>query len=249
MTGIDSDSKQARVDEEPRHRTLFADRVYQLLLTRISSGEYKPDQKLPSEKELSEQFDVSRPIVREALERLRKEELIFSRQGAGSFVRMRSEPRALGFPPVETIADIQRCYEFRLTIEPDAAYHASLRRNEVAIAAIRDVVDLLSSATDQQRHREDADFAFHISIADASNNHYYSSAMQALRSHISVGMKLHGLALMGPSRGLEQVLAEHRAIFEAIRDGKAELARRLMREHLEGSRDRLFEGRVLDLSL
>jgi GntR family transcriptional regulator, transcriptional repressor for pyruvate dehydrogenase complex len=245
------DSKQITngFDEEPRHRTLFADRVYQLLLTRISNGEYPPDHKLPSEKELSEQFDVSRPIIREALERLRKENLIYSRQGAGSFVRIRNEPRSLGFPPVETIADIQRCYEFRLTIEPEAAYYAAHRRNEAAIKAIAQVVDLLSSATDQHRHREDADFAFHLAVADASNNHYYSSAMQALRSHIAVGMKLHGLSLMGPGRGLEKVLGEHRAIYEAIRTGDAEMARSQMRKHLEGSRNRLFEDRLLDLSL
>jgi GntR family transcriptional repressor for pyruvate dehydrogenase complex len=236
-------------DEEPRHRTLFADRVYQLLLTRISNGEYPPDHKLPSEKELSEQFDVSRPIVREALERLRQEAMIYSRQGAGSFVRLRSEPRVLGFPPVETIADIQRCYEFRLTIEPEAAFYSAKRRNEAAIANIAKVVDLLSSVTDQQRHREDADFAFHLAVADAANNHYYSSAMQALRSHIAVGMKLHGLALMGPGRGLEKVLDEHRHIYECIRDGKPDEARNHMRQHLEGSRNRLFEDRVLDLSL
>ena len=246
-----SDVKQAGAgfDDEPRHRTLFADRVYQLLLTRISNGEYAPDHKLPSEKELSDQFDVSRPIVREALERLRNEGLIYSRQGAGSFVRLRTEPRSLGFPPVETIADIQRCYEFRLTIEPEAAFFAAQRRNDAAVASLGQVVDLLSNATDQQQHREDADFALHLAIADASNNHYYSSAMQALRTHIAVGMKLHGLALMGPGRGLEKVLGEHRAIFEAIRDRQADTARLLMRQHLEGSRDRLFEGRMLDLSL
>jgi GntR family transcriptional regulator, transcriptional repressor for pyruvate dehydrogenase complex len=237
------------LDVEPRHRTLFADRVYQLLQTRISSGEYAADEKLPSEKELSDQFDVSRPIVREALDRLRKEGMIYSRQGAGSFVRLRSEPRSLGFPPVETIADIQRCYEFRLTIEPEAAYFAAKRRNDAAIASIGQVVELLSTATDQQRHREDADFAFHMAVADAANNHYYSSAMQALRSHIAVGMKLHGLALMGPGRGLEKVLDEHRHIYDCIRNGDADTARTQMRAHLEGSRNRLFEDRVLDLSL
>jgi len=242
-------SKAETLEDEPKHRTLFADRVYQLLLARISNGDYPPDHKLPSEKELSEQFDVSRPVIREALERLRKEDMIYSRQGSGSFVRLRSEPRDLGFPQVETIADIQRCYEFRLTIEPDAAYFAAKRRNSDALDQIAQVVDLLSSATDQHRHREDADFAFHHAVAAASNNHYYSSAMQALRSHIAVGMKLHGLSLMGPGRGLENVLDEHRGIFQSIRDGKADVARDAMRQHLEGSRDRLFEGRVLDLSL
>jgi GntR family transcriptional regulator, transcriptional repressor for pyruvate dehydrogenase complex len=192
---------------------------------------------------------VSRPIVREALNRLRQEGLIYSRQGAGSFVRLHTEQRTLGFPPVETIADIQRCYEFRLTIEPEAAFYAARRRNDAAIEAIAGLVDLLSTATAQHRHREDADFAFHLAIADASNNHYYSSAMEALRSHIAVGMKLHGLALMGPGPGLENVLAEHRSIFDAIRTGNAEAARERMLKHLSGSRDRLFEDRVLDLSL
>jgi GntR family transcriptional repressor for pyruvate dehydrogenase complex len=59
---------------------------------------------------------VSRPILRTALARLKTEGMIVSRQGAGSFVRDRATT-TLGFSPVETIADIQRCYEFRLTIE------------------------------------------------------------------------------------------------------------------------------------
>ena len=244
---------RAAVDEKSiegtRQKALFADRVYHLLFAKIANGEFSPDDKLPSEKELAEQFDVSRPIVREALERLRKEDLIYSRQGAGSFVRVKAEQRVLGFPPVETIADIQRCYEFRLTIEPDAAYYAARRRNANAIEKIRQVVDLLGDATRQQRHREDADFAFHLAITEASNNHYYHSAMQALRTHISVGMKLHGLALMGPSPGLQRVFEEHSQIYQAIRDGDSDTASSLMRTHLEGSRNRLFEGKILDLSL
>jgi DNA-binding FadR family transcriptional regulator len=235
--------------EGGRQRALFADRVYHLLFAKIANGDYSPDQKLPSEKELAEQFDVSRPIIREALERLRQEDLIYSRQGAGSFVRVKSEQRVLGFPPVETIADIQRCYEFRLTIEPDAAYFAAQRRNAAALEKIGQVLEMLGDATRQQRHREDADFAFHLAITEASNNHYYNSAMQALRTHISVGMKLHGLAVMGPSAGLQRVFEEHSRIFVAIRDGDSTLARDQMRRHLEGSRDRLFEGRMLDLSL
>lgn len=228
----------------------LGDRVYHLLFSRISSGDYSAEQRLPSENELAAEFDVSRPIVRDALERLRKEGLIYSRQGAGSFVRTRTDQRTLGFSPVETIADIQRCYEFRLTIEPDSAFYAARRRNSEMMARIGAALDLLSDATRQQRHREDADFAFHLAVSEATNNHYYWSSMQALKNHIAVGMKLHGLSLMGPSPGgLQHVLDEHRAIFEAIRDGDADTARAAMRKHLEGSRDRLFEGKVLDLSL
>jgi GntR family transcriptional repressor for pyruvate dehydrogenase complex len=108
---------------------------------------------------------------------------------------------------------------------------------------------LLREATRHQRHREDADFSFHIAITEAANNHYYTSTMQALKEHIFVGMHMHGLSLIGTKPKLQTVLEEHRGIHEAIAARRADDARRLMRLHLEGSRDRLFEGRTLDLSL
>lgn len=232
------------------HRTPLVERVYQFLLGKIGRGDYKPDEKLPGEHELAGLLLVSRPVIREALRRLRSEGVIYSRQGAGSFVKMRvEEARTIGFSPVETIADIQRCYEFRLTIEPDHAFYAALRRNEPALDAIAAALDLMRDATQAHRHREDADFAFHCAIAQASNNHYYISSMLALKDHIAVGMKLHGVSLMGPNSGLGGVFAEHQAIFEAIRRRDAETARETMRRHLDGSRSRIFEGRALDLSL
>ncbi|MDI6837061.1 MAG: FCD domain-containing protein, partial [Rhizobiaceae bacterium] len=54
---------------------------------------------------------------------------------------------------------------------------------------------------------------------------------------------------LGPKLGLEQVYEEHNTIYRAIAEGRAEHAREAMRKHLEGSRDRLFEGRMLDLSM
>ncbi|BAI75004.1 transcriptional regulator (plasmid) [Azospirillum sp. B510] len=232
-------------------QTPLVTRVYQLLLAQISTGEFQPDERLPGENELAGRFQVSRPVVRDALKRLREDGLIYSRQGAGSFVRAAAEesPPMLGYAPVETIADIQRCYEFRLTIEPDHAYHAALRWNDAALDSIATALTLMDDATRAHRHREDADYAFHTAIAEATNNHYYMSSMQALKDHIAVGMKFHGVSLMGPSSGLSGVYDEHRGIFEAIRARDGETARQRMRRHLEGSRDRVFEGRTLDLSL
>ncbi|WP_109448199.1 FadR/GntR family transcriptional regulator [Azospirillum sp. TSH64] len=232
-------------------QTPLVTRIYQLLLAQISAGDFKPDERLPGENDLAARFQVSRPVVREALKRLRNDGLIYSRQGAGSFVRVAAEESqpVLGYAPVETIADIQRCYEFRLTIEPDHAYHAALRWNDAALDRIAAALSLMDDATRAHRHREDADYAFHTAIAEATNNHYYMSSMQALKDHISVGMKFHGVSLMGPSSGLTGVYDEHRGIFDAIRHRDGETARQRMRKHLEGSRDRVFEGRALDLSL
>ncbi|MBY6261228.1 FadR family transcriptional regulator [Azospirillum sp. 412522] len=254
MASVASDAVSDGREGAPLLRTRqtpLVTRIYQLLLAQISAGDFQPDERLPGENELAARFQVSRPVVRDALKRLRNDGLIYSRQGAGSFVRVAAEESrpALGYAPVETIADIQRCYEFRLTIEPDHAYHAALRWNDAALDRIAAALNLMDDATRAHRHREDADYAFHTAIAEATNNHYYMSSMQALKDHISVGMKFHGVSLMGPSSGLTGVYDEHRGIFDAIRQRDGETARTRMRKHLEGSRDRVFEGRALDLSL
>ena len=227
----------------------LAEKVQRLLLSRIMSGEYRTNHKLPTEHELAAEFGVSRPIVRDALEALRKKDLIYSRRGAGSFVSDKAVSRDLGFAPVETIADIQRCYEFRLTIEPEAAFYAARRRNDALIEQIHKSLELLNAATQQLRHKDDADFAFHLAIAEASNNHYYVSSMQALKGHIGVGMRLHGQSLLGSRENLQHVYNEHEAVFRAIVAGDAERARDEMRSHVRTSCDRLFEGKMLDLSL
>lgn len=231
-------------------RMLLGDRVYHIMHSRIANGAYAADQRLPSENDLALELDVSRPVLRAALERLRSEGLIYSRQGAGSFVRSREGQVGLGYSPVETIADIQRCYEFRLTIEPDAAYYAALRRNQAMLDEMEQVLTLLTDATSQHSHREDADYAFHMAITTASNNHYYAASMKALREHIHVGMRLHGRSLMNDrDTGLEHVLKEHVGIFDAIRSQDADAAKTRMRQHIESSRGRLFEDRLFDLSM
>jgi GntR family transcriptional regulator, transcriptional repressor for pyruvate dehydrogenase complex len=231
----------------------LAKTVHQALRASIVSGQYALDAKLPGEHELAAQFSVSRPIVRDALRLLREEGLVRSRRGAGSFVAARPRAAELrpspSFAPVETIADIQRCYDFRLTLEPDQAYWAAVRWNAAALEEIAAALDLMRDATIAHLHREDADFAFHSAIAKATNNHYYHSTMAALKDNIFVGMKFHGYSLTLADRGLEKVLGEHGAILDAIRARDADRARDLMRSHLEGSRDRVFEGRLLDLKL
>ncbi|MBR9765770.1 MAG: FadR family transcriptional regulator [Rhodobacteraceae bacterium] len=242
-------SEAAKDGGATRSRPSLSDKVYSALRGRIMRGDYAPNEKLPAEKDLSVTFGVSRPVLRLALEQLREEGLIYSRQGAGNFVRVKREP-ALGYTPVETIADIQRCYEFRLTVETDAAALAAQRRNDAALAEIEQALHLLSDATGSRLHREDADFAFHQGVARASNNQYYEETLKALRDHIHVGMKLHGESLMSDgARALEAVFAEHQAIYDAIRERDSERAREVMRKHILHSRERLFGGGQLDLSL
>ncbi|OCX67280.1 GntR family transcriptional regulator [Thioclava sp. SK-1] len=237
------------MDDQTRPKTTLAERVYQLLFTRITNGEYPANQKLPAENALSQEFGVSRPVLRAALDRLREEGLIFSRQGAGSFVRI-PVTAPVGYARVETLADIQRCYEFRIVLETQAAELAAERHNATALQKIAAALDLLRDATGSMQHREDADFAFHLAISQASNNQYFEATMRALRDHINVGMKMHGQSLMSDgAKGLQDVLDEHSAIYSQIAAGNGAEAATLMRGHLEHSRDRLFGGGFIDLRM
>jgi GntR family transcriptional repressor for pyruvate dehydrogenase complex len=225
-------------------RRSLSETVFDRIQRAIKSGAYAVDERLPTEHALAAEFGVSRPIIRDALQRLRDQGLIYSRRGAGSFVREQGIREPLGFGQMANLSDLQHCYDFRLTIEPEAAAMAARRRTPETLDKINTALKLLQDATNRQAHRVDADFMFHLSIAQASVNPYFATAMQALEEHIAVGMRLHGLSLKSTQGGLAHVFVEHMAVYEAIRDGDSETARRLMSEHLTGSRNRLFSGTV-----
>jgi GntR family transcriptional regulator, transcriptional repressor for pyruvate dehydrogenase complex len=228
------------MSEELSVRRSLSDSVFERIQRAIKSGAYGVDERLPTEHTLASEFQVSRPVVRDALQRLRAQGLIYSRRGAGSFVRDQGLREPLGFGQMQNLSDLQHCYDFRLTLEPEAAAMAALRRTDTLLKDIKTALDLLRDATNRHAHRVDADFMFHVGIAKASENPYFATAMQALGEHIAVGMRFHGLSLRSMSGGLQHVFVEHTAVFEAIRDRNPESARTLMKEHLQGSRDRLF---------
>lgn len=223
-------------------RKSLSDLVFERMHRAIKSGAYQPDERLPTEHDLAIEFEVSRPIVREALRRLREQGFIYSRRGAGSFVRAVGMRQPLGFGQLENVADLLNCYEFRLTVEPAAAAAAAARHDAATLAAIRQALELMRDATNRQSHREDADFQFHLAIARAAQNRYFFTAMEALKDHIAVGMRFHGASVKRETSGLRRVFAEHEAIAEAIAARDGVMARQLMYDHLTSSRERLFQA-------
>ena len=146
-----------------RDRTL-SDRVYEEILTMIVSGEIPVGAKLPTEHALSQQLEVSRPVLRQALKQLREDGVIVSRQGSGSFVERRPEGAFLDFAPVGSIADIQRTFEFRAAIEGEAAYLAAERRTDAELANLRAAAPLAplspsSSIPCHRRSKADGEYA------------------------------------------------------------------------------------------
>src|ERR1700742_87594 len=97
-----------------------SDHLYESLASLIGGDDFAEGSRLPAESELARRFDVSRPMIREALSRLRENGFIISRKGAGSFVQRRGGHAAyhggLGFAPISSLAQIRQCYDFRIVV-------------------------------------------------------------------------------------------------------------------------------------
>ena len=217
--------------------------IYEQLFEHIVRGEFPVNARLPSETELARRFGASRPVVREALARLRDDGLIVSRQGSGSYVKRRPDQAVLQFVPVGSIADIQRCFEFRVGLEGAAAALAATRWEAQDLAEIRSAFDELEACIRTGQLGVEADEHFHRAIAQATHNQYHLSVQVSLQPHIAFGMTLtRNLSLRRTAERLRLVQDEHLAIIEAIEARDATEARAAMETHIENARRRMFEG-------
>jgi GntR family transcriptional regulator, transcriptional repressor for pyruvate dehydrogenase complex len=216
--------------------------IYQHIFEIIIAGEFPVNARLPSETELAQRFGASRPVVREALARLRDDGIIVSRQGSGSYVKRRPDIAVLRFVPVSSIADIQRCFEFRHGLEGVAAALAAERWEDTDLAEIRAAFDALETSTKDFKLGVDADERFHLAIAKATHNAYHVSVQSSLQPHIVFGMSLtRNLSLLRTQERLREVQDEHRAIMDAIAARDPQAARNAMQAHIDNARRRMFE--------
>ena len=134
-----------------------------------------------------------------ALARLREDDLVQSRRGSGTFVQRKPQLALARFAPLQSIADVQRCFEFRIGLEEKAAALAAERHGPAQLAGIDDALGGMARAIERAEVGHDADFAFHLAVAEASGNRYFPDVLAMLRSHIDFGMQLARTLSMHPS--------------------------------------------------
>lgn len=224
-------------------RERLSSRVYEAVLDDIMTGRHQEGDRLPTEQALASRFAVSRPVVREALAQLRDDGLIQVRRGSGSYVRKKPNTPFLQFAPLGSIADMQRCFEFRAAVEPKAAALAALRRNEEDLDRLRTALEALGEAVLQGAIGTDLDFAFHRAVAVASGNSFFEVTLLSLEEAISAAIAVNrNLSLRDPAARLALVQREHERVFDAIAAGEPDPAAEAMLAHIEGARHRVFDG-------
>src|ERR1019366_7298385 len=140
--------------------TKLADRLYEEILSAIVGDKLPEGHKLPSETGLASAFGVSRPIVREALSRLRADSVVISRRGSGSYVQRRPSRQFLTLAPIGGVAELMRCFEFRIALEGEAVAIAAARRTDKELAEIKAALDDLEKVIKKKGVGVKADIRF-----------------------------------------------------------------------------------------
>ncbi|MEV4113435.1 FadR/GntR family transcriptional regulator [Nonomuraea sp. NPDC049695] len=221
----------------------LAHELVERLKGRILAGEIAPGQKLPTESSLVEEFGVSRTVVREAISRLQAAGLVETFQGRGSFVL--AVPASTAFSveasQIRTHRDVLDMIDFRIGVESESAGLAAERRTDLQLKAIERALVDLGHSGEQPSSAVEADFQFHLKIALASGNRFYSDLLASFGPMVIMlpRTRLEPPYTVSNATHLTRVTLEHENIYRAIADQDAAAARAAMRLHLSNSRARL----------
>jgi len=204
--------------------------IHNQIRDAILDGTYKTGDKLPSEKELCQMFNVSRVPVREALCALELNGLVESNQGQGVYVK---EVHAVTNDWVQEI-DPQDIIQARKLIEPEIARCAALNITEVEKARMRGIIARFRQEAEARIYSEETDRDFHMSIARASGNYMYLVMCDMV--WMAMKQRMWSLILsrtVTAEENRKQHFQEHMQIAEAILAGDAALAYETMKAHME----------------
>lgn len=217
------------------------ERIAERLVTAIALGEFVPGERLPTERDLAAQLEVSRSTVREALQRLQAAGYVTTRRGrgGGTFVRTSQGDGAEDMirrtlePAWEELTEL---LDFRQLVERAVARTAAERRDERDMDAIRAAVTAYERAPDRAASRR-ADQALHSAIAHAAHSRGLLELSGRLRRQVSLGFDAEPYSPAVRRRALRQ----HPEIADAIIAGDADTAASLAALHFSTTEDLLRE--------
>lgn len=233
-------------------RSVSVVRPYEQIVKQIQQairdGQIVPGDRLPTERELSERFGVSRSVVREAIKVLGAIGLVESRQGSGSFIRnstIESISRAFVLSVSPDSSSVERLFEFRQILETQAARLAAERRTPEQAESLLEIAQMVQVPADPDNWAVfgKADGCLHQAVAEASGNPYLDVAVATAREMLQdVAM------LFAETKGsIDVAIGHHHVIADAIARGDAEVAANAMREHIAYTAD-IIQSQVADWS-
>ncbi len=222
----------------PVEHSRTADDVVGQIEMLILEGVVRPGDRLPGERDLARQFDVSRPIVRDALKALEGRGLVATRPGGGTHV---SDVIGEVFaPPVmDLIAQNRKAasdyLEYRREVEGIAAELAARRATDDDRALLGAIMKRMEQAHARGEFDEEVaiDVEFHNAIGECAHNIVLLHTLRSCYRLLADGVFLSRTLIYRAPGAQDELLAQHRAIFDAVTAGDAATARQAARDHID----------------
>lgn len=220
-------------------RRRYSEQVIQTVVAEIMSDNLALGDKLPGEKELTEEFNVSRTVVREALRVLEESGLVEIRKGpkGGAFVT-RSFHKPVSSSLKNLIAHgqitIDHLFDVRALIEPHIAVQAALNAKPADLEPLRALIEESSANPDDVSLLKANNIRFHLLLSRAAGNPVLSIVMESVIELVQEFSRNFSDLSSG-----REYLQLHRRLLGLIKEGRAEEARKLISEDISELRDRL----------
>jgi GntR family transcriptional regulator, transcriptional repressor for pyruvate dehydrogenase complex len=217
-----------QVPREPR----LSDKVAEMMLETILSRKLQVGERLPSERELGEQFNVSRTVVREAVRALVAKGVIEVRSGSGlrvAAVDAAAVSESMSLYLRGATLDFEKVHEVRALLEVHIAGVAAERTTEENIAELRNVHERMQQEAGDVESAARDDLEFHRAIARATQNDLYLLLMDSIGTAL-IDIRRENLG----SGSTPTTLSQHEAVLNRIAAHDADGARKAMATHLEG---------------
>jgi DNA-binding FadR family transcriptional regulator len=204
--------------------------------TLIINGQLRPGDRLLTENELAERFQVSRTSVREALAALSLTGILEIHQGGGIYVK--ASPSNAVIEPLSFIllleqGKLQNILEVRKALEVEAAGLAAERRDEEDLFALKELIEQMEADLPEARRSEELDLKFHLALATASKNPLLDRLMNTVQEIMGQTLQVTRALWLSATEGTTRRLFEdHRNIYEMILKQNSEKARALTYMHL-----------------
>src|ERR1700704_2702603 len=228
-------------EEDVMYKIVRSSRLYEQIVQQVEEsihkGVLKPGDQLPPERELAQQFGVSRTAVREAVKALHEKGLVEAYPGRGTFVTdgtsysmRQSLDRMLKIGQPEGSAFLA---EVREILEPEIAALAATRVDDEDLASMREQIAVMDSARQAPDAFIEADLDFHLALAEAASNPLILSLIDSI-----VGvLREQRMGIFAVEGGPERGQYHHKKILEAVEHRDSSGARASMRAHLRQVRE------------
>ncbi len=185
--------------------------------------------KLPNELDLSEELNVSRTTLREAIRILVALDILEIQRGKGTYVKENAFKKRQDLEQLSSVkVNAKDLYEMRLIFEPEAAYYAALRATDSEIKRILEFGKKVEKEISNHEDRTEDEHSFHKAIAQATHNEFMNKLMPILYQAISKGVYLS----LQSDKAIEDTINDHRMIMEFLEQRNAEGAKNAMKIHI-----------------